>query len=79
LGRSTTASVYDVRPIICRVFGMTPGLRCRHGCVPDGLIADSEVVRVLLEIEELSVQVTGVRRGPRRYERQNCDGRHAAT
>lgn len=28
--------VYEVRPMICRLWGMTPGLRCQYGCEPEG-------------------------------------------
>ena len=31
-------SVYDDRPIICRLFGTTPKLLCPHGRRPDELI-----------------------------------------
>ncbi len=28
--------VYDTRPMICRLWGMTSGLRCQYGCEPEG-------------------------------------------
>lgn len=27
---------YDVRPLICRLYGATDALRCEHGCRPEG-------------------------------------------
>jgi Fe-S-cluster containining protein len=28
--------VYEVRPLICRLWGMTSGMRCQYGCEPQG-------------------------------------------
>ena len=33
---------YDQRPMICRVYGMSRGLPCAHGCVPDRWLTDAE-------------------------------------
>lgn len=60
LGPLNTCTVYDVRPMICRTFGMVLGELCQHGCVPDGTITREEMVRVLYDIEMLSREVTGV-------------------
>lgn len=63
-----TCRVYEVRPLICRVFGMVldprtgDGMMCEHGCIPDATITPAELYRVLLQLDELSEQVTGVRR-----------------
>lgn len=70
-----TCSVYEVRPFICRAFGVVldrqtgEGLMCEHGCIPDGTIDPGQVYRALREIEELSAEVTGVSRAPRRGQR----------
>jgi len=29
-------SVYELRPLVCRVWGTTPSLRCAYGCEPEG-------------------------------------------
>lgn len=67
-----TCGVYDVRPFVCRAFGMvlergTPlemvyrsVMMCDHGCVPDGTIDLPDFVRLLDKIELLSRAVTGV-------------------
>lgn len=77
LGPLNTCRVYDVRPFICRAFGMVLDRRtspanphhgpmmCDHGCVPDGTLSFAEYARVLADIEELSYAVTGVSRRPR--------------
>lgn len=33
---------YDQRPMICRVYGMSRGLPCAHGCVPDRWLTEAE-------------------------------------
>lgn len=36
LGMLKTCLAYEVRPLICRLWGMTPGMRCQYGCEPEG-------------------------------------------
>lgn len=33
---------YNQRPMICRVYGVSRGLPCAHGCVPDRWLTDAE-------------------------------------
>jgi Fe-S-cluster containining protein len=69
LGPLNTCTVYDVRPFICRAFGLVlnrrtgEGLMCEHGCVPDATIDPQEFYRIMLAIEKLSEAVTAVRKG----------------
>jgi Fe-S-cluster containining protein len=42
LGMLKTCTVYEVRPLICRLWGMTPGMRCQYGCVPEGGFLSAE-------------------------------------
>lgn len=63
LGPLNTCTVYAIRPFICRAFGVAAGLRCEHGCIPDKILPDGELQRVLARIEQLSRHVTGVRGG----------------
>jgi hypothetical protein len=62
LGPLNNCTVYDVRPLLCRVYGLTEGSRCQHGCVPDWVISDGAMLRAFRAVEELSVRVTGVLR-----------------
>jgi Fe-S-cluster containining protein len=40
--------VYAKRPMICRLWGRSPSLRCPYGCEPEGgLIDDLEMMRLL--------------------------------
>ncbi|MEV4748984.1 YkgJ family cysteine cluster protein [Streptosporangium sp. NPDC049248] len=36
LGDDGRCRVYEVRPLICRLWGSTEGMPCEHGCVPEG-------------------------------------------
>jgi Fe-S-cluster containining protein len=36
LGTFNRCRVYESRPTVCRVFGLTRSLYCGHGCVPEG-------------------------------------------
>lgn len=31
-GKLTGCTVYELRPFVCRVYGVVPGLPCPHGC-----------------------------------------------
>lgn len=64
LGPLNTCTIYSIRPFICRAFGVARDLRCEHGCIPDKILDEGEVSRVMAYIEQLSRQVTGVRTWP---------------
>lgn len=51
LGRCT---IYDIRPMICRLWGIVESMPCPHGCVPDGGRLSDEVGMGMLA-EALSV------------------------
>jgi hypothetical protein len=45
VGRCT---VYEVRPMLCRLWGAVEGMRCDRGCLPvGGLLSDVEGGRLL--------------------------------
>lgn len=47
-------SVYEIRPMICRLWGMVERMPCPYGCRPDGgLLPDSEGRRLLMEAERI--------------------------
>ncbi len=41
-------SIYEVRPMICRLYGAAAGLECPHGCRPLAGLLSREVVSELL-------------------------------
>lgn len=74
LGPLNTCRVYQVRPFICRVFGMlltSPDdphggpMMCDHGCIPDAVISTAEYVRIMREILRISAEITGRERRAR--------------
>jgi len=46
-------SAYDVRPLICRAWGLVRMLSCHHGCLPDRWLADDEFLRLAQAVEAL--------------------------
>lgn len=36
LSQFNTCTVYGIRPLICRLWGLTRAMRCSYGCVPEG-------------------------------------------
>lgn len=43
--------VYAVRPLICRLFGLTDTMRCRHGCTPSRWLTEGEARALLVRYE----------------------------
>lgn len=46
-------SVYDVRPGICRLFGLVEKMRCPHGCIPERWMTDAEAYKALEDLARL--------------------------
>ena len=46
LGR---CSVYDVRPLICRLWGVVEDMPCTYGCVPERYLTSAEARQMLAE------------------------------
>jgi hypothetical protein len=43
-------AVYDMRPLVCRLWGAVDGLRCPFGCVPEGgWLSDEDAYRMIAE------------------------------
>jgi Fe-S-cluster containining protein len=43
-------AVYDLRPILCRLWGAVEGMPCVYGCVPEGgYLTDAEGARLIAE------------------------------
>lgn len=53
LSASHRCSVYEHRPIICRVFGAADGLPCPHGCKPPKPMADEQTFDLFNRVEAL--------------------------
>lgn len=47
-------SIYEVRPTICRLWGMVPAMRCNYGCTPEGgWLTDAQAYEFLARVAEL--------------------------
>jgi Fe-S-cluster containining protein len=42
--KNERCSVYEARPIICRLYGVADGLRCEHGCWPERPLSREEAM-----------------------------------
>jgi uncharacterized protein len=61
-------SVYTIRPLICRAWGLLRMLSCMHGCVPDRWLKDQEFLRLAQRIEALGRGAGVLRTGPQGLE-----------
>lgn len=41
-GETGLCRVYDLRPMICRLWGVTENMRCPYGCEPDRWLTEAE-------------------------------------
>ncbi len=47
-------SVYQYRPMICRLWGMVASMRCNYGCVPEGgFLTDQQAYEILAQAAEI--------------------------
>lgn len=46
--------VYDLRPMICRLWGLVEKMRCPHGCEPERWLTDAEAAAILQAAETIS-------------------------
>jgi Fe-S-cluster containining protein len=53
---------YDVRPLICRLWGATDGMICPHGCRPERLMPLAETFALMAEVYLLGGQHHEARR-----------------
>lgn len=47
-------AVYAYRPLVCRLWGVTDGIECPHGCVHERMLSYGEGMSFLLEADALS-------------------------
>lgn len=45
--RNGRCTAYEVRPAICRLWGVAEGMRCPHGCVPERVVGRKEGAEIL--------------------------------
>lgn len=47
-------SVHELRPLICRLYGATPALRCPHGCKPSRWLTNDEVADLIDRLDAIA-------------------------
>jgi hypothetical protein len=46
-------SIYEVRPMTCRLWGLVDRMRCPYGCQPERLLTDEEGKQLLAQAEAI--------------------------
>ncbi len=46
-------TVYDIRPFICRLFGVVEGMRCPEGCIPERVLTKAESEVLVIQLRQL--------------------------
>ena len=76
---SGLCGVYDVRPLICRLWGTVESLRRPHGCEPERWLTSAEADALLEEaVRRSGGRVHSVWRGWDRYLAESAQGASAA-
>lgn len=47
-------SVYQIRPMVCRIWGTTKAFTCPFGCQPERWLSDAEVFALMCRVQELT-------------------------
>ena len=45
--------VYQYRPLICRLWGVVPGMPCPYGCVPERILTEDQSRELLAQADAL--------------------------
>lgn len=47
-------SVYEARPAICRIWGLTEALKCPYGCLPERFLTEDDARRIMRAVYDLT-------------------------
>ena len=50
-------SIYEIRPLICRIYGTVKALECPHDCLPDKWLDDTKAQKLIQHLQTLSTKV----------------------
>jgi hypothetical protein len=59
LGDDGKCGVYDIRPVVCRLWACTPDMICPHGCRPERFVLNKEGEHLLRRAQEISDRLYG--------------------
>lgn len=51
--KDAKCSIYNHRPSVCRLFGVTEPMRCEHGCEPERMLTEEEARDIMDRISDL--------------------------
>lgn len=63
-GETGLCRVYDLRPMICRLWGVVPSMRCPFGCEPDRWLTELESRTYMARAEAIGGTVNRGGEGP---------------
>lgn len=46
-------SIYEARPLVCRLYGAVKAMRCPHGCEPEAWLSDTQASKLIQRAESL--------------------------
>ena len=49
-------AIYEQRPLMCRLYGTVPEMRCPHGCGPQKALSSAEGHKILKKYKKLAEQ-----------------------
>ena len=53
--RRGKCSIYEVRPLVCRLYGVAIGLECEHGCMPAQRLGRNKAHELIAELNALEI------------------------
>ncbi len=53
LGKDGRCRVYEIRPAICRLYGLVPEMKCPHGCEPERWLSPEEGKAFILDVHRV--------------------------
>jgi Fe-S-cluster containining protein len=54
LAEDGSCSVYPIRPLICRLWGLVQSMRCPFGCTPERWVSPRESFKLLSRADQIS-------------------------
>ena len=53
--KDNKCSIYDKRPLICRLYGVVENMKCRFGCKPTRYLTNKEGVALVSAVKKLEI------------------------
>jgi Fe-S-cluster containining protein len=53
LDKCGNCSIYNIRPLICRLFGIVKKMQCPFGCIPERWLSDKEAQAIFKQLRSI--------------------------